>query len=280
MARPVFPWFGGKARLVSWLSQYVPYGDGYCEPFCGAASLFFARKASEVEYLNDLDGDVVNLFRVLQNVSLYEELRHRLRHTLYSRQEYRRAKEMLRCGGGSSVDLAWAFFVSQHQGFSGARRSNCAWSCGDLPKPDSFANAVDLLDFYVERLRGVYIECCDGVELIGRLDGPMMVFYVDPPYHHDVRCKGSTSEYSVEMDHDDHVRLVDVLSRCRGAVALSGYHHPLYDGLGWRVVEKEVHCYAIVRKRGEARCNDRRVECLWLNRRCEEMLGLGGLFGG
>lgn len=278
MARPLFCWFGGKAKLVSWLSQYVPYGDGYCEPFCGAASLFFARCPSGVEFLNDLNDWVVNLFRVLRDPAGSVELRRRLELTPYSRSEFDAARRLLLSGqAATDVDKAWAFFVVQNQGFGGYDVRNQSWGRSvSRNQAGSFRDLVGCLDWFTDRLRGVHIECCDGVELIEFLDHDGMVFYVDPPYIPESRSLDSLSEYKFEMSLEDHCRLLDVLSGCRGAVVLSGYPSDLYNGLGWRCVSRDSFISSSLVKSSR---RDRRVECLWLNRRCEEMLGLGGLFG-
>jgi DNA adenine methylase len=69
--------------MIAKLMRHVPLGGKpYCEPYMGAASLFFARPPAPVEVLNDLDGDLVNLFRCLQDKTTFEELKHRIRYTL------------------------------------------------------------------------------------------------------------------------------------------------------------------------------------------------------
>ena len=113
MRAPV-KWFGGKGKMISRILPLIPRGGIYVEPFCGVASLFFAKRPSPVEVLNDLDGRLINLFRCLQEPKSFDELKHRLRYTLYARSEFVRAIEIVKSGSGSLVEQAWAFFVCRN----------------------------------------------------------------------------------------------------------------------------------------------------------------------
>jgi DNA adenine methylase len=128
--RPMAPfrWPGGKGNLVKWLIQYVPEGHIYVEPFAGAASVFWhLPNPFPVEVLNDLDGDIVNLYRVLQDKAKFEELAHRLIFTPYARAEFARALQIAKDPKASDIDRAWAFFVKQNQGFGGKANNVGDW---------------------------------------------------------------------------------------------------------------------------------------------------------
>jgi site-specific DNA-adenine methylase len=128
--RPMAPfgWAGGKGNLVRWIIQYVPYGQIYVEPFAGAASVFWhLPNPFSVEVLNDLDGDIVNLYRVLQDKAKFEELAHRLIFTPYARAEFVRALQMAKDPIATDIDRAWAFFVRQNQGFGGKANNKENW---------------------------------------------------------------------------------------------------------------------------------------------------------
>jgi DNA adenine methylase len=122
--RAPFKYFGGKGKMLAKLLPLLPSHKVYVEPFCGAASLFFAKPTSPVEVLNDLNEDVVNVFRVLQNKETHEELRFRLMYTPYARSEFVRAIEMLDRKDLTPVDRAWAFMVRQNMGFGGKAGAN------------------------------------------------------------------------------------------------------------------------------------------------------------
>jgi DNA adenine methylase len=275
-------WYGGKGPMVAKLSRHVPLGGRpYCEPYMGAASLLFARPPAPVEVVNDLNGDLVNLFRCLQDRHTYRDLRHRLRYTLYARAEFGRALDLLASDERDPVLRAWAFFVAQNQSFSGTAGTIGNWSRtfvsygGCAATVNKWLMRLAMLDAWHQRLLLVQIEHRDALEAIRYWDTPETVFYVDPPYHHDTRRKRQV--YAVEPDHDHHVRLVKTLLACQGAVVLSGYDHPVYAALadaGWSVTRYETACSAAGRVRGSAlrgtgaaRHHVPRTEVVWANPR-------------
>jgi DNA adenine methylase len=274
--------------MIAKLMRHVPKGGRpYCEPYMGAASLFFARDPAPVEVLNDLDGDLVNLFRCLQDKATFEELRHRIRYTLYARAEFGRALEILKDESVTDpVQRAWAFFVAQNQSVSAAPRAIGNWSrtfvsaggCAD--NTNKWLMRLSMLDEWHIRLLRAQIDNRDALEVIRYWDTPEAVFYVDPPYHHDTRKNKNV--YAVEQSHDHHAQLVETLLACKGAVVLSGYDHPVYAPLkeaGWTVTRYETACYAAGRIRssglhgvGAAIAKAPRVEVVWSNPRAIEML--------
>lgn len=109
MAKPLvaFPYFGGKNRHLAWLLPLLPDMPAYCEPFCGAASVLLNRKRAKIETINDLDGRVVNFFRVLRENPV--ELLWRIRLTPYARAEYDACRESLKeWSGAEADDVEWA----------------------------------------------------------------------------------------------------------------------------------------------------------------------------
>jgi DNA adenine methylase len=286
-------WFGGKGKMIAKLMRHVPQGGRpYCEPYMGAASLFFARKPAPVEVLNDLDGDLVNLFRCLQDKEKFEELRHRIRYTLYSRSEFGRALDILNDDSVTDpVQRAWAFFTAKNQGINGIGMSIGNWgrtfdSAGGMAKTTiKWMMHLSMLDDWHLRLLRVQIDNRDALEVIRYWDNPEAVFYVDPPYHQDTRK--TRQFYAVEQDHNHHEQLVETLLACKGAVVLSGYDHPVYAPLadaGWTVTRYETACHAAGRGRGSglqgigaAKEKAPRVEVVWANPKAEEAM-FGGLF--
>jgi DNA adenine methylase len=276
--------------MVAKLLRHVPPGGHpYCEPYMGGASLFFARDPAPVEVLNDLDGDLVNLFRCLQDPATFPELRHRLTHTLYSRAEFCRALDILAHKERADPILrAWAFFVRQNMAFAGQLaatpgdwgRSFTASRRGGAETTSRWMGKLATLDAWHKRLLRVQIEQLDALEVIKYWDTKDTVFYLDPPYHLETRVGGSA--YRCEATHDHHVALVDVLLRCEGAVVLSGYDHPVYEPLrdaGWHVASYSTSCHAAGRTRasglqglGAATAYVPRTETVWSNPRAAEML--------
>ncbi len=243
MAPVLFQWFGGKGLLRSKLLPLIPEGGmPYCEPFAGAASILFARKPAPIEVLNDLDGDIVNFFRVMQDEKQFRELRRRLLWTPYARAEFLRAIEILNDRNASAIDRAWAFFVGQNQGFTGKLAKNAKradWSAHTARKT-AWPSRVKKLELFRERLLGCQIDNDDAIRVISRYDRDDAVFYVDPPYILSTR-KGIN--YSNEPNDAYHIKLIDTLLNVRGSVVLSGYDHEIYhrlDDAGWVRTEFKV----------------------------------------
>ena len=238
-------YYGGKGNMVSKLLSVVPEGGRpYCEPYMGGASLFFSRKPAPVEVLNDLNEDLVNLFRVLQDPERFEEFRHRILFTLYSYSEFRRARRILLSSGASSIERAWALFVALNQGYSGTYQSDGKWSRtffdrgGMAATTNKWLMRLSMLEEWHLRLLRVQIDCRDALEVLRYWDADEAVFYVDPPYVAATRV--DKQAYSHEALDEHLAELVTVLLGLRGAAVLSGYAHPLFAPLeeaGWARID-------------------------------------------
>lgn len=282
MLRAPVNWYGGKGNMIAKLLPLVPEGGRpYCEPYMGAASLFFARDPAPVEVLNDLDGDLVNLFRCLQNKETFEELRHRLMWTPYARAEFARAMDILNSDEQDPVMRAWAFFVAKNQGTSGISRTIGNWSrsfsstCGMAENTNKWIMRLSMLDAWRWRLMRVQIDNRDAIEVIRYWDCTDAVFYIDPPYHHETRSPNKKNIYAVEPDHEHHVRMVDALITLKGRAVLSGYAHDVHRPLeeaGWQRIDFETACHAACKGRGSglqgsgsAMSKVKRIESVWIN---------------
>lgn len=264
--------------MAARLLPLLPIGSVYVEPFGGAANLLAARPPAGLEIYNDLDEDMVNLFRVLQRPMAFRLLRRRLRFTSWSRAEFARALRLIR--SPSDLDRAWAWFVLCNQGFAG-HRATCVGNWGRErsaraggPKALTFRSRVRRLLAIVRRFARVQIEQRDAFRCIRDYDTPETVFYLDPPYCLGTRCASARSAYIHELTDDQHRGMVNLLLGVRGAVALSGYASRLYEPLtdaGWRLTRWRVSCMAMHPSFRTPR-SMRRVECLWRNQRCTGML--------
>ena len=280
-----FKWFGGKGKLASWIDKYLPtQGRIYVEPFAGAASVFWRiveRKGFDQYALNDIDTRIATLYRVLRDPEKFQELKHRLVFTLYSREEYSRAIETLK-DPKDDVDLAWAFFVGVNSTFSAAIvnvRSPGTWGRSktihkrNIADPcNSHRQRLKTLDWWHEHLQGVLLLNEDGINCIQRFDSDDTVFYVDPPYILDTRK--SKDVYYQESDNDFHERLVETLLKVKGAVILSGYDHPIYDSLNdWLRVDRKTKTTTIINREAQTRASTR-TEVLWVNPKAQSQLSL------
>jgi DNA adenine methylase len=281
--RPMAPfqWAGGKGNIARWIVQYIPAGQIYVEPFAGASSVFwYLPSPFPVEVLNDLDGDIVNLYRVLQNKSKFEELSHRLIFTPYARAEFARALQIVKDPNTTDIDRAWAFFVKQNQGFGGIAQTEGNWGRAVTLIHNNMAattsqwrSRLKLLSFWHARLSRVQIDCIDGIECIKYWDTPETVFYIDPPYVPDTRKDRRL--YKNEPGLAYHERLVETILAAKGKVLFSCYDPPVYAPLvkaGWRKLTRETACHMAGKIRGSrlqgagaAKAQVPRTETLYLN---------------
>lgn len=265
-----FGWYGGKFSHLNWLLPLLPETTHYCEPFGGSAAVLLNRIPSPVETYNDIDGEVVNFFRVLRDN--HEELIEAIGLTPFSREELRLSVEES-TEGLSDVERARRFFVRARQVRTGLAQTASAgrWAHCKLTSRAGMAGAVSRwlgsvegLSEIVQRLLRVQIEHAPAIEVVQRYDSTETLFYCDPPYPHDSRT--DLRAYRYEMTDNDHRELARVLQNVQGKVALSGYHSTLMDELygTWNYIEsspKKAHST----NTGTDNEKQDRTEVLWVN---------------
>ncbi len=259
--RPVLRWHGGKWILAPWIISHFPPHRIYTESFGGAASVLLRKPRAYAEVYNDLDGEVVNLFRVLQNGSARRRLCELLRVTPFARKEFMICRKKT----ADVVERARRLIMRSGMGF-GSNSHNMALSTGfrvsvrktGANVAQDWATYPDALENFADRFRGVTVESRPAVQIIVQHDGPDTLHYVDPPYVHETRAPGRRQhDYVHEMTDSDHRTLAAVLSTVRGGVVLSGYPSALYEDLyrDWHRVERSALADG-ARKR---------TEVLWIN---------------
>ncbi|MCP2731091.1 DNA adenine methylase [Limnofasciculus baicalensis] len=258
-----FGWYGGKFNHLNWLLPLLPESTHYCEPFGGSAAVLINKKPSPVETYNDIDGEVVNFFRVLRNNP--DELIKAIGLTPFSREELRIAVEES-ITNLSELERARRFFVRARQVRTGLAQTATAgrWAHCKLTSRAGMAGAVSRwlgsvegLSEIVQRLLRVQIENAPAIEVIQRYDSEETFFYCDPPYPHESR--GDSNAYGYEMTDREHQELAEVLGNVKGKVALSGYHCELLDTLykDWNYIESNPkRCFSVKQPR---------TEVLWIN---------------
>lgn len=262
--RPVLRYHGGKWMLAPWIIAHLPPHRIYVEPFGGAASVLLRKPRSYSEVYNDLDNEIVNLFRILREPATTKDLINLLRLTPFSRQEFEVSYEPTE----DAIEQARRTVFRSFAGFGSAAacghntgfRGNSTRS-GTTPAHD-WANFLDCLTAIVERLRGVIIENRPAAEVIRQHDRADCLHYVDPPYPLGTRTlKGHYSQvYRHEMTDDEHLKLAALLRSVSGMVVISGYPCELYDKTlywDWHRIERRAHADG---------ARDR-TEVLWLNTR-------------
>lgn len=258
-----FGWYGGKFNHLSWLLPLLPKGHHYCEPFGGSAAVLLNREPSPVETYNDIDGEVVNFFRVLRNQT--DALTKAIALTPFSREEFYRAL----CSDSehlSDLERARLFYIRARQARTGlaqtaslGRWANCKNTsrAGMAGVVSRWLGSVEDLPHIALRLLRVQIENRPAIDVIRLYDSPETLFYCDPPYVHITR--GDSNAYAFEMDEKAHRELADILGDCKGKVAISGYRCDLMDKLyeGWRCYEAPLKkCHSV---------KELRQEALWMN---------------
>jgi DNA adenine methylase len=273
--RPPTTYYGGKTRLAGWIASLLPAHRTYVEPFCGSAAVLFAKAPSPTEILNDLDGQVVNFFRVLRDQPA--ELARALQLTPYARAEYEQQAAGYDDPGLDEVERARRWFVRVNQSIShlaGRGRPSgwaAAYNTNGADHAHKFAATADRLAACAERLRRVHLECRPAVEVIAKYAKPAAdaVIYCDPPYLAQVRSpqtKRVASDYAVEYASEaEHRALAQVLHATPATVLLSGYPSLLYEELygGWWRLERTMQWPTSNVSGGRGAVA---VEALWSNR--------------
>jgi DNA adenine methylase len=256
--RIAFGWYGGKYSHLEWLLPLLPECHHYCEPFGGSAAVLLNRAPSPLESYNDLDGEVVNFFRMLRDHK--DELIEAIGLTPFSREEF-----FLACERPSQpisdLERARRFFVRARQVRTGlaqtaslGRWANCKTTsrAGMSGVVSRWLGSVEGLPEIADRLLRIQIENRPALEVIDLYDSPGTLFYCDPPYVHETR--GDAKAYGYEMSSLDHRKFATRLAKIKGRAAVSGYRCPLYDELfkSWRSIEAPAkHCHSIKKLRQE-----------------------------
>lgn len=253
--------------MAPWIISHFPQHMVYVEPFGGGASVLLRKPAMPAECYNDLDGTVVNVFRVLRDPAGGAELRRRIELTPFAREEFDDCYQP----SDDPIEMARKTIALSFMGHgtdsvtrscrTGFRAAMAGGRNDSLPA-QAWANYASAIPFFTRRLLGTCIEQRDAIEVIERYDAPATLFYVDPPYVISTRSslsdgRGSTHGYRHELSDTDHSELLERMRALAGMVVISGYPCALYDEAleGWKRVERAAM----------ADSAKPRTEVLWLN---------------
>lgn len=265
---PALRYHGAKFRLANWVMSFFPQHTCYVEPFGGAAGVLLQKPRAYAEVYNDLDGGIVNFFRVLRDPVQRQQLIDACVLTPYARDEFEQAWEPT----DDPIEKARRLCIRAQMGFGSAGASKGTTGFRVDTKRE-YGTAQALWQLYPaaiasagERMTGVLIENRDGLEVMAQHDAPTTLHFVDPPYMHQTRVNGNRT-YAHELSNDQHEQLLRVLLELEGFVVLSGYKSELYGRLleGW---EQHTTSARISAGRGTAM----REECVWLNPACAKRL--------
>jgi len=264
--RPILRYHGGKFLLARWIISHFQDHLHYFEAMGGGGSVLIQKARSRYETYNDLWGTVVNVFRVLRDKEMADELERVIRLTPYSREEFTSCGEINISALEDPIEKARLTILRSFAGYGSAATNNKhATGFRTWPRPRGSSPAQDWANWpgqikaFTERLQGVTIENRDYRELLPLYDGENTLVYLDPPYPHQTRnMRRGNASYVHEFTNADHIDMAERVHRLKSMVVISGYNCPLYDDLfqGWRKVEKTTM----------ADGGRERIECLWINR--------------
>lgn len=252
--------------MASKIVALMPPHLHYVEPYAGGLSVLLAKDPEGVsEVVNDIDGDLMNFWHVLQNADTWRDFQRIVEATPFSEEEFGVAK--VARVFGNDVDSAVAFFVHCRQSLAGRMKTYAPLSRmrtrrGMNEQVSAWLQAVEGLPEVHARLKRVVILNRDALEVIRQQDGPDTLFYLDPPYLHETRA--TTGEYAYEMNAGQHDELLTLLRPVRGKFLLSGYRSDLYDAradfAGWSRVD-----FDLPNNAAGGKSKRRMTESVWAN---------------
>jgi DNA adenine methylase len=229
--------------MLEKLEALIPEHQIYMEPFIGSGALALNHIRSPVEIINDLDGDIANLFRVMSDREKGNELIERLSHVAYDRTVFDAAREEQRNNfkGYNSIEKAVLTYIMISQSFNAARSS---FSKGGYASTELYhQDMLDNLPRVYERLEHVKIFNVDALDLLEcYVDNEKVFAFLDPPYRHDLRGKNANKIYKCELSEIQQIRLLKIIRNAKAKILLCGYKAEkgtdLYDAYllpyGWK----------------------------------------------
>ncbi|ECD4667581.1 DNA adenine methylase [Klebsiella quasipneumoniae subsp. similipneumoniae] len=228
---PIVPWIGGKRRLAKHILPLFPAHTCYVEPFCGAAALYFLKTPSKIEVINDINGELVNLYRVVKHH--LEEFVRQFKWALVSRQIYKwlqdTPEETL-----TDIQRAARFYYLQKQAFGGKVADHTFGTSTTSAPRFNLLRIEEELSMAHLRLSRTLIEHLDWHQCIERYDRPHTLFYCDPPYW-------GTEGYGVEFGLENYDHMADLARRIKGKMIISVNDIPemrqVFNGLNMQSVD-------------------------------------------
>ena len=216
MTSPIIPWLGGKRRLADKLFPLFPAHDCYVEVFCGGAALYFLRQVpAPVEVINDINGDLVNLYRVVQHH--LEEFVRQFKWAISSRQVFK-WQQMTNPETLTDIQRAARFYYLQHHAFGGKVDGQNYGTATTAPMVNLLRIEESLSAAHL-RLASTNVENLPWQECVQRYDRQHTLFYLDPPYW-------QTEGYGVPFGFENYVEMAALMRSCKGKMMVSINDHP------------------------------------------------------
>lgn len=215
-ASPIIPWLGGKRRIADLIIPLFPKHDCYVELFCGGAALYFLRQVpAKTEVLNDVNGDLINLYRVVQHHM--EEFVRQFKWAISSRQIFK-WHQMTRVETLTDIQRAARFYYLQQHAFGGKVQGQ-SFGTATTGSPINLCRIEENLSAAHLRLAGTYVENLSWLECLKKYDRQHTFFYADPPYW-------QTEGYGVPFEWEQYELLAEAMRTCKGKMMISINDHP------------------------------------------------------
>jgi DNA adenine methylase len=236
MLKPPITRMGGKSRSRQFLISLIPPHICYTEPFFGAGWVFFGKEQSRVEVVNDIDGELVNMFRMIKYHS--SEIKRLTQYEISSRDEFDFYKGM-DYGYLTEIQRAIRFIYIISQSFAGR---GVTYGYGTTTRPSPQIYDCSNLEQIKARLRNAYIENLDFEEIFARYDRPHTLHFCDPPYY-------ETDGYESPFGEKEHIKLRDILKYIEGKFMLTINDHKKVREwyTGYNIIEMQVN-YSVAKK--------------------------------
>lgn len=215
MALPIIPWIGGKRRLADQLIPRFPPHKCYVEVFAGGAALYFLRPPADVEIINDVNGELVNLYRVVKHH--LEEFVRQFKWAISSREVFKWT-QATPPATLTDIQRAARFYYLQHTCF-GARVESQSWGVATTTPAVNLLRIEEQLSAAHLRLAQTHVEQLAWRECVDRYDRPHTFFYLDPPYW-------QTEGYGVPFAFDEYEAIAAAMRSLKGKAILSINDHP------------------------------------------------------
>ncbi|WP_252225386.1 MULTISPECIES: DNA adenine methylase [unclassified Clostridium] len=203
---------GGKSKLRKIIIGMIPEHTCYIELFFGAGWVYFGKEKSKVEVINDIDKELINLFKMIKHHA--PEIERQLDYEFSGRdifEEYKHCTlEYL-----TEIHRAVRFLYLITQSFAG-KGDNYGYGTNTKPSPQIFYKNV--LQDLKERLRNTYVENLSFEKIIDKYDRGYSFFFCDPPYW-------ETAGYGNSFGEDEHLLLRDKLKNIKGKFLLTINDH-------------------------------------------------------
>lgn len=274
--KPILKYPGSKWRMAQWIIDHFPENYEnmtYLEPFFGSGSIFFNKERSRIETINDMDSDVINLFKMVRQKPA--ELAYLVSMTPWSRSEYKDSYVKT----DDELEKARRFIVRMWQAIGAKSSDKTGWRNNidaqnrtiqgfNLVLPETIMQVCVRLQH--SKKGTVQIENQDVFRLFERYDRDSVLMYLDPPYVLSTRSKRI---YKHEFTDADHIRLLKLCQTSKAKIIISGYKCDLYDEYlaGW-------YSDSII---ADCESGQKRTETIWMNYKRENVqLTIDELLGG